>query len=1019
MPLGRLVAVVILCWMFATPARAQQYAEIFGQIVDPSEAGITDALITVVDEDIGNRRQVLSEPGGMYAVGSLPPGSYKITVRKEGFRTVMQFGVKLTAAVAVRLDFRLAVGSVDDSITVFGTAPTLERQDASTGGRFDFDEVAQLPLNGRGMLTLLELIPGTSVVPATRGDAGQFTTSGMRPNTNYFTVDGVSANVGVSAGGLPAQSAGGALPALSAFGSLDSIISIEAMQEFRVATSTTVAEFGRMPGANVAVNSRAGTEQLHGATAFRFRNQDLDANDWFANRAGFGRATLGYKDIAQTLGGPVQRHHTFFFLSYEHIWLNQPYVWEQPVPSLAIRSTLAGIAQPLVDLFPAPNGPVLGNTGFADWTGQINRPAGLTAGSARIDQAITSRVSVFGRYSDSPSNNDFGTPEVNHLNLRSQSLTLGVNARPTARSVLDFRMNESQSTANSVWTDSTSSDAPGCVLQPLVSAILRNSGISCDYLVRFTINGVGQVVSGSEGERRQRQFQIVQTATLERGHHTLKFGLDYRRMLAIRRDPIGTVGFTANGIAGLNNSQGWLFANSAPVDESLAVKEFSLWAQDTWQATSRLTVAAGLRWEFSPAPPLPLNPATNFLDLSTGLLAADPSKPLWPVTYGNFAPRLGLAWRFDKNGRTVLRAGAGLYYDSSVSIATDAINNGPLNGLVLSSSNGFFSQSVTYGFAPNLQLPQVIQWNVSLEHGFGNHDVLSLGYLGSSGNHLVRREMSDTTFARSYAILTTNRAGSDYDALQFQYRRHVARGLDAAVSYAWSHSLDNDSSDAFLNWSGEGASAAGDHASSDFDVRHSLTAALDYEFAERADHTLAGRLLGGWGLDAILHARSGFPITVLDAEDNFGLGVANAFRPNWVYGQPLWIADSSAPGGKTLNPAAFTVPTAPVTDLVGSIQGSLGRNVPSGFGMWQLDLALKREFRFTESRGIQFRLEGFNAFNHADFGDPVRYINSPVFGRSTSLLNMELGTGSPGSGLAPILQTGGPRSVQASIRFHF
>jgi len=1016
MPRGRLVALLVICCVSTTPAWAQHYAELFGQILDPSEAGITDAVVTVVDEDTGFRRQVLSETGGMYAVGSLAPGSYKITVRKEGFGIVMQFGVKIASGAPTRKDFRLPVGSVEDSITVVGIAPTLERQDASTGGRFDFDEVSHLPLNGRGILTLLELIPGTSVVPATRGDAGQFTTSGMRPNTNYFTVDGVSANVGVSAGGLPAQSTGGALPALSAFGSLDSIISIEAIEEFRVQTSTTVAEFGRMPGASIAVASRAGSEQLHGATAFHLRNYKLTANDWFANRAGVGRPPLDYQDVAQSLGGPIKRHHTFFFLSYEHIWLNQPYVWEQPVPSLAARQLVAVIAQPLVNLFPLPNGPVLGNTGYADWLGQISRPAGLTAGSARIDQAITPRVTLFGRYSDSPSHNQFGTPEVNHLELRSQSLTLGVNARPTARSVLDFRVNESQSTANSVWTDGTASDTPSCVLQSLAAAFLRDDSIACDFLVRFTINGVGQVVSGSEGERRQRQFQIVQTATLERGHHALKFGLDYRRMLSIRRDPTGTVGLTADGVTGLYSTQNWWIATAATgTNQSVAVQEFSLWAQDTWQVTSRLTVAAGLRWEFSPAPPL--SSTVYFLDLTTGALVPDPNRPLWPLTYGNFAPRLGLAYRLAKSGRTVLRAGAGLYYDSSVSLATDVINSGPLNGATLKNTSGLLTANITYGFAPNLQLPQVIQWNVSLEQGFGSHDVVSLGYLGSTGNHLLRREMSDSANQNQYVALSTNRAGSDYDALQFQYRRHVTAGLDATASYAWSHSLDNDSSDAFLLWSGERASAAGDHASSDFDVRHSFTAAFSYELPERKARTSAGRLLGSWGIDAIVHARSGFPITVLDAEDTTGLGLANAFRPDWVYGRPLWIADSSAPGGKTLNPAAFVAVNPPL-GTVGT-QGTLGRNVPAGFGMWQLDLALKREFHIADRCGIQIRFDAFNALNHPNFADPVKFLDSPLFGRSTSLLNMELGTGSPGSGLAPALQTGGPRAVQASIRFHF
>jgi hypothetical protein len=1016
MPLGRLAALLFLCWLSQTPARAQRYAELFGQILDPSEGGISDAVVTVVDEDTGFRRQVLSDTGGKYAVGSLAPGSYKITVRKEGFGTVVQFGVKLSSSAPARLDFRLPVTNFTDSITVLGTAPALERQDASTGGHFDFDELSHLPLRGRGVLTLLELIPGTNVVPATRGDAGQFSTNGMRANTNLFTVDGISANVGVSAGGVPAQSTGGALPAVSAFGSLDSIISTEAMQEFRVQTSTTVAEFGRLPGASIAVSSRAGSEQFHGATAFGLRNYHQAANDWFANREGVGRPPLAYQDFAQTVGGPIERHHTFFFLSFERIALDEPYVWEQPVPSVAVRPLLLTTVQPLVNLFPLPNGADLG-AGYGDWLGVIDRPAGLTAGAARIDQAITPRVTLFGRYSDSPSHNEFGTPEVNHLDLRSQSLTAGVNARPGARSVLDFRVNESQSSASSVWTDGAAYSAPSCVLQPLASAFLKTD-VPCNFLVRFTINGIGQVVSGSEGERRQRQFQIVQTAALERGHHALKFGLDYLRMLSIRRDPTGSLGITANGVNDLNNPQNWWIAKLAVGnDESVAVKEFSLWAQDTWQVSSRLTVAAGLRWEFSPPPPL--NAPQNFLDVATGAVVPDPNRSLWPQAYGNVAPRLGLAYRFARDGRTVLRAGAGLYYDSSVSIATDVINSGPLNGASLTSSgNGFFGAgNITYGYVPNLQLPQVIQWNVSLERGFGSHDVVSLGYLGSSGNHLLRREMSDTANLHNYAVLSTNRGGSDYDALALQYRRQVGAGLEAVASYSWSHSLDNDSSDAFLLWTGERASSAGDHASSDFDARHSLTVALSYELPRWATHTAARRLLGGWGIDTILHARSGFPITVLDAQDTTGLGLANAFRPDWVYGQPLWVADTSAPGGKMLNPAAFA-PVAPPPGAVGT-QGTLGRNVPGGFGMWQLDLALKREFRLTDRFGIQLRLDAFNGLNHPNFGDPVKFLDSPLFGHSTSLLNMELGTGSPGSGLAPALQTGGPRSVQVSLRFHF
>ena len=148
------------------------------------------------------------------------------------------------------------------------------------------------------------------------------------------------------------------------------------------------------------------------------------------------------------------------------------------------------------------------------------------------------------------------------------------------------------------------------------------------------------------------------------------------------------------------------------------------------------------------------------------------------------------------------------------------------------------------------------------------------------------------------------------------------------------------------------------------------------------------------------------------AEEYAGISFINAFRPDWVYGQPLWLADANAPGGRRLNPAAFAVRPA-------AVQGNLGRNVIAGFGMSQLDVSLSREFKISDRAGIQLRVEGFNALNHPNFADPVKYLDGPLFGDSISMLNMMLGTGSPGSGLSPVLGSGGARSVQLGVRLHF
>jgi hypothetical protein len=1004
---GRPIPAIIVCLAWGGPASAQLLTSLHGRVLDPSEAAVAGASITVVSEDTGFRRYAESQTDGEYAVGSLQAGVYKITVRKEGFRTMVRFNVRLEAAQAARVDFLLSMGAIEETITVEGTAPLLSPGEASTETRVFHDEIERMPLNGRGVLALLELSPGANVTPATRGEAGQFTANGQRPNSNYFTVDGMSANTGVSAGGLPAQASGGALPAMSAFGSLDSLMPLEAVEEFRVQTSNAAPDVSRLPGAVVSLTSRSGSNEWHGSAVFRFRHELLAANDWFANDAGQGRAPLRMEDVSPSLGGPIRRDHTFFFLAYERMVLRGPYVWQQSVPSLAARQTASAWAQPALDLFPAPNGADLGN-GLAQWNGRNIRPSSLHSGLVRMDQAITSRGTFFARYNDSPSANEFGGEQVNRLDLRFQSLTMGLNVRPAGRLALDFRVNESQASAQSTWTQAGASSPAGCALASLTTHFFGGQ-VPCDSLVRFAISGVGQVVSGSEGVRRQRQFQLLQSVSLNAGRHALRVGFDYRRIVPIRRDATGTLSVIAQDMSALSTTTNLWTGRSAALSESTVVTEWALWVQDTWQVSRRLTITPGLRWEFSP-PPVTSSPVYFYDPVNDNLTQGQ--QPLWPASYGNFAPRLGVAYQLSRDGRSVLRGAAGLFYDSSLSIATDLINGGPLSiSSFVSQMYAPFSTQLAYGLMPGLEMPRLVQWNVSLDHAFGARDVVSLGYVASTGDRLLRREIGGAGNTPTFlAALTTNNGHSGYQGLQAQYRRRVVQGFQALASYAWSHSIDDDSSDSFLMWAGAGASAAGDRGSSDFDLRHSFTAALTYEFPVRKAG--AGRLLSGWALDAMLRARTGFPITVVEDDQYEGISLANAFRPNLVAGAPIWTADSNAPGGRYINLSAFH-------STATGRQGNLGRNTIAGFGMSQADLALRREFRLGERRTLQFRMEAFNGLNEANFADPVRFMNSPMFGRSTSMLNLMLGSGSPGSGLAPILQTGGARSFQATLRFYF
>jgi len=1038
---GRVRIFLTVAAFCAAPLPGQRSASVVGRILDVTGAGVPGAAITVINQKTGFRRTAESDPGGAYAVTSLEPGEYTIKITKDQFRPINDFDVPLPAETATPIDFVLQVGSWLGEIRVEGIASPIERTDASVGGQFEHDEITRIPVNGGKVLDLLGMTPGTVVTPATRGEAGQFSANGQRPNSNYFTVDFLSANIGVTAGGLPEQSTGGTLPGVSAFGSLDALAPLESIQELQVRTSSAVAEFGRLPGASVALTTQSGSNGFHGATSLHLRHEFFAARDWFGNQAGFGRLPLRLGDLTQTFGGPVRRDHTFFFLSYERLALRQSYVWVQPTPSLSTRQAAGGWAQPALSFFPMPNAGQL-TGGIGEWVGGSVLPAGMNTGTARVDQALGSRASLFARYSDSPSTNQFGNLGIDDLDLRIRSLTAGLNVRPTPNLTMDLRLNETETAAHSSWSASVAplapppdgadtvgpppSSAPNCLLEPMVSVFL-NSTAPCNYLVRFTIGGIGQLVYGPEGDRKQRQFQAVDTVALQRRKHSLGFGADYRAITAVREDAAKTLGVIADNVAGLTSTKNlWVFTvapgagGGAPGAETLNVQELSLWALDTWQPSKRLTVSAGLRWEFSPAPvPSPADLLANlifFYNPVSGIteLATQP-RPLWPTSYGDFAPRLGVAYRLAADGSTVLRVGGGLYYDSSVSIATDILNGGPLSaGKFTSQRYAPVSTVLGYGFMPNLNLPQIRQWNVALEHAFGAHDTFSVSYVGSSAWSLIRREMGGVPgdSLTKFVALTTNDGRSNYQSLQVHYRRHFAHGLDLTTSYTWARSMDNDSSDAFLVWAGAGSPPANDWGPSDFDVRHSFTASAVYEMGKPKDAAARRGFMTGWAASGIFRARTGFPITVQQAEEYDGIGVANAFRPNLVASQPVWIGDLSAPGQRRLNPAAFQTTAA-------GVQGNLGRNAIGGFGTSQFDAALSREFTHGEHRSLQVRIEAFNLFNTPSFADPVKFLDNPLFGQSTSMLNMMLGSGSPGSGLAPMLQAGGPRAFQASLRLRF
>ena len=387
--------------------------------------------------------------------------------------------------------------------------------------------------------------------------------------------------------------------------------------------------------------------------------------------------------------------------------------------------------------------------------------------------------------------------------------------------------------------------------------------------------------------------------------------------------------------------------------------------------------------------------------------------PLWPTRYGQLAPRAGLAWRLGNT--SVLRAGWGIFYDLGFSAATDPINGFPYNrwqfnaGDTAAPTTPVLASST---FAADLRLPYAQEWNVTFERAVTPTDVVALSYVGSAGRHLLRRESAmDAVNGLAMGSTATSHGASHFHALELEYRRRLSRGLEGVANYTWSHAIDNGSWDSAVALDGPGYSAANDRGASAFDVRHNVSAALSYESRGVTGNAFWRGLSSDWNLEGTVRARSGFPVDVLSVENLLGFGFDDYPRPDLVPGEPLWMAASSVPGGRRLNPAAFAVVTGR--------QGTLGRDAIAGFGMFQADLALRRRFALGESASLELGLSALNAFNHPNPADPVSHLNTPLFGQAGSMLNLMLGSGSPRGGLTPAFQTGAARSLELNLKLRF
>ena len=1005
------LVVIALCFVPALLLAQSDTATVSGLVTDSNEAVLVGAQVRATNVDAGTSSTALTNRDGVYVLRDLRPGEYRLTVDNDGFQQIVLVGLTLSAQDAVGRNFTMQVGSIIQSVTLTASGEKVNISPA-VGTVVNQQFVQNLPLNGRSFQSLIGLTPGVVFVPDTGAGAGEFSINGQRANSNYFTVDGVSANFGTTNYFAP-PTVGGTSPALTVAGGTNGLLSVDAMQEFRVQTSTYAPENGRSPE-QISIVTRSGTNQLHGTAYDYLRNNFLDARNYF-DQPPLPKPALRQNDFGGTVGGPILRDRTFFFFSYEALRLLLPQTAIGTFYTAAARRNVAPAYQPLMAAMPLPDGPVNSDGLTAPLTVGYSDPTSLNATSLRIDHTINHRLNLFARYNHAPSTSSvrLWSEEQNYTD-QSDSATVGATFVWTSGITDDFRANWSRNTGGQI----TVLDGFHGAVPPPDSAMYP-SGYSSKtgeflFIPPLPLDTDAEVRNGPLDANVEKQFNFIDNFSLTARAHQLKFGADFRHLNPTTNGNQYGLDIEANSYASLQAGTVDSVFTISGTPITAAINNYSFFVQDIWKVSLRLTLTYGLRWEIntpmrSVTPGKPLYAATGVFD-SAPFGLAPAGTPLWHTRFDNFAPRFGAT--FQLAPQTVLRGGFGRYYDlgyggnivgTMVFFPYSAANLvfGPIpfdfTNAAFQAPPFTFTPSSNTAYVnaidPNLKVPFTYEWNAAIQRGLGANQSISATYVGAHGDNLVRGDSVISPVG--YEILTTRNADwSNYNALQLQFQRRMAGGLQALASYTFGKSTDTNSDDTDGDDSKTTLSAinvAGDLGPSDFDVRHSFTAAVSWQIPSFHWERPSGALLRNWQADGIVRISSAAPYRAFIHS-----------RPNIVPGVPFYLPAPGEPGGRTLNPAAFTpVPLGQ--------EGNLPRNFFRGFPIDQTDLSLRRQFHLTERTSLFLGAEYFNLFNHPMFAVD----EFTGFGPPTETLNEQLGL------LNPLYQIGGPRSGQLTIKVLF
>jgi Carboxypeptidase regulatory-like domain/TonB dependent receptor len=981
-------------------------ATVFGTVTDEKGAVVANVKIIAKNLDTNLNRETTSDELGRYRIPELPAGRYEVTAEGQGFRPRTQRGIELSVGRDVIVDFLLNIGNVEDRVVIEGDAALVETSSSAVKYLVNRRQVEELPLNGRDVLQLATLQNGvvsTTSIGDTQENAGPGKTrlivNGARLDSNIYYLDGTDTADAFS--NSPGGLGGG-------------FLGVDALREFQVLTSNYSAEFGVGGGAIVNAITKSGGNQFHG-TAFEFlRNSALDARNFFnAQKLPFKRNQFG-----GSLGGPVIKDRTFFFFNYEGLRNREGKSSLFSVPSPDARQgnlttgqvTVADSVLPYLSLYPMPNGPITGNTGVyrRDMDESINEDF-ITG---RLDHTLTSKHSLFGRYTldDSNLRNAAGVIVDRMLNNQNHYVTLEGQSVLTPRAINTLRASYSRNRFASsfpftVGVGPELSFIPG---QPMGAFQVQEIDALRPALAtpsNFALNNI----------------EVSEQFIYSRDIHAFKFGAMIHRYQLNADSTLVPDGIFiyGGGISDfLTASPQVLFAPAPGKNFYRGIRQtlFGFYAQDDWRIRQNLTINLGLRYEPISGPTEVNGKVANLRNVTdAATTVGDPF--IQNPSKRSFAPRFGFALDPTGKGVWAVRGGFGVYNASLRPMQYRfAISNLPPFGQLLllpgifpnaysmSINTPIPSPALLWVMQSDAEQPTVYQWSLNVQKELGRDLVVSAGYIGSRGVHLLTNassnvrtdfqivngqkfypETADTQGARlnpnfGGMQVTAFNGDSYYNGLQLSATKRYSAGLQLQLSYTYSKSTDTASATESVYTNGvlggdfqDPLAPASDKGLSDFDIRHNFVANFLWElpfgkgrrFANNKSGA-ADKLVTGWGVGGILNLRSGFPFTVtlggLDRARN-GIDNLQTQRPNLAPGRSFESAINGDPSGY-IDPTAFVLQPA-------GFYGNLGRNTLQGPNLRSFDFSLLKKTRITERINTEFRGEFFNIFNITNFSPPI------------------------------------------------